>query len=155
MEQELATGLGERQIAEFVEDDEVHPGQVIGQACPAGHYGPQTPEPVDEVDDVVEPASGAATDAASGNGDGQVGLASAGTADQHGVALLGEEGAAGKIAHQRLVDRRALELEVVEVLCQRQLGSVVSWYRIERACFSLTSAVKQVSDNTLRLMLAA
>jgi hypothetical protein len=30
MEQELAAGLGEWQIAEFVEDDEVHAGQVIG-----------------------------------------------------------------------------------------------------------------------------
>ena len=31
MEQELATGLGEGQIAEFIEDDEVHPCQVIGE----------------------------------------------------------------------------------------------------------------------------
>ena len=31
VEQELAAGLGERQIAEFVEDDEVHAGQVIGK----------------------------------------------------------------------------------------------------------------------------
>ena len=30
MEQQLAAGLGERQVAEFVEDDEVHPGQMLG-----------------------------------------------------------------------------------------------------------------------------
>ena len=30
MEQKLATGLSERQVAEFVEDDEVHPGQMLG-----------------------------------------------------------------------------------------------------------------------------
>jgi hypothetical protein len=28
VEQQLATGLGEVQIAEFVEDDKVHPGQM-------------------------------------------------------------------------------------------------------------------------------
>jgi hypothetical protein len=28
----LAAGLGERQVAEFVEDDEVHAGQMIGHA---------------------------------------------------------------------------------------------------------------------------
>ena len=32
VEQELAAGLGERQVAEFVEDDEVHAGQMIGHA---------------------------------------------------------------------------------------------------------------------------
>ena len=30
VEQELAAGLRERQVAEFVEDDEVHPGQMLG-----------------------------------------------------------------------------------------------------------------------------
>ena len=32
VEEELAAGLGERQIAEFVEDDEVHAGELIGDA---------------------------------------------------------------------------------------------------------------------------
>jgi hypothetical protein len=32
---------------------------------------------------------------------------------------LGKEGTAGKIAHQCLVDRCALELEVVEILGER------------------------------------
>ena len=31
MEEELAAGLGEGQIAEFIEDDEVHAGEVIGE----------------------------------------------------------------------------------------------------------------------------
>jgi hypothetical protein len=30
MEQMLATGLGKGQISEFVQDDEVHPGQMLG-----------------------------------------------------------------------------------------------------------------------------
>ena len=51
-----------------------------------------------------------------------MGFSSAGSAHQHGVALLGQECAASKIAHEGFVDRRALELEVVEVLGKRQLG---------------------------------
>jgi hypothetical protein len=31
MEQQLTTGLGKRQIAEFIEDDEVEAGEVIGK----------------------------------------------------------------------------------------------------------------------------
>src|ERR1700704_2386714 len=121
MEQEWPAGLSERQIAKFVEDDEVHAGQVVGEpALAAGaSFGL---EPVDEIDHVVEPAAGTATDAASGDGDGQVGLAGTGPADQHGVALLGDEAAAGEVVDERFVDRRALELEVVEVLGERQLG---------------------------------
>jgi hypothetical protein len=79
-------------------------------------------EPVDEIDHIVEPAAGAGSDAASGDGDRKVDLAGAGPADQHGIALLGDEFAAGKLVDESLVDRRVLELEVVEVLGERQLG---------------------------------
>ena len=101
MEQELPAGLSERQIAEFVENDEVHAGQVIGEPTLPSITGLGL-EPVDEIDHVVEPATGAGADAASGNGDGQMGLAGAGPADQHGVALLGDEAAAGEIVDERL-----------------------------------------------------
>src|SRR4051794_1705090 len=121
MEQQLAAGLGERQVAEFVEDDEVHPGQMLGDTTLPSIAGLDL-QAVDEVDHVVEPAAGARSDAASGDGYGQVGLASAGTADQNGVALLGDEAAAGEIIDQGLVDGCALELEVVEVLGERQFG---------------------------------
>jgi hypothetical protein len=77
MEQELAAGLSERQIAELVENDEVYAGQVIGESSLAAIAGLGF-EPVDEIDDVVEPAAGTNADAASGNRDGEVGLASAG-----------------------------------------------------------------------------
>ena len=97
VEQELAAGLSEGQIAEFVEDDEVHAGQVIGDPTLPSVAGLGL-EPVDEIDHVVEPAAGAGSDAASGDGDGKMGLAGAGSADQHGVALLGNEAAAGEIA---------------------------------------------------------
>src|ERR1700740_1812941 len=79
-------------------------------------------EAVDEVDHVVESAAGAGSDAASGDGNGQVGFAGAGAADQHHVALLGDEAAAGEIVDERLVDRRAVELEVSNILGKRQLG---------------------------------
>jgi hypothetical protein len=77
VEQELATGLGERQIAEFIEDDEVHAGQMIGEASLPAVAGLGL-QPIDEIDDVVEPSAGAGTDAASRNGDGKMGLAGAG-----------------------------------------------------------------------------
>jgi hypothetical protein len=40
-------------------------------------------------------------------------------AASHGVALLGDEATAGEIIHERLIDRRALELEVVAVSATR------------------------------------
>ena len=49
-------------------------------------------------------------------------FAGAGAADHHGVALVGKKAAARQVADQRLVDRRAGEVEPVEILGQRQLG---------------------------------
>src|SRR3954454_23671403 len=79
-------------------------------------------EPVDEIDHVVEPSTDTGSDAASGNGDGKMGLAGSGPADQHSIALLCDEAAASEVVHERLVDRRPFELEVIEVLGERQLG---------------------------------
>ena len=62
VEQQLAAGLGERQITEFVQHDEVLAAHVVSQpALAAGAaFGF---EPVDQVDDVEEPAAGAIADA--------------------------------------------------------------------------------------------
>jgi len=49
-------------------------------------------------------------------------FAGAGAADQHGVALLSDEPAERQVADQALVDRCAGEVELVDVLSQRQLG---------------------------------
>jgi hypothetical protein len=76
----------ERQIAELVEDDEVHASQVIGKPSLPRVAGFGL-EPVDEIDHVVESAAGAGSNATSSDGDGQVGFAGAGSTDQHGVAL--------------------------------------------------------------------
>ena len=152
MEQELAAGLSERQIAEFVENEEVHSGELIGDPTLPSVTGLSL-EPVDEIDHVVEPATGARADAASGDGDSQMGLAGASAADQHGVALLGDEAAASKIVHERLVDRRTLELEVVEVLGERQLGD--GELVLDRARLLLVDlGVEQITDNALGFMLA-
>jgi hypothetical protein len=96
VEQELTTGLSEWQIAEFIEDDEVHTGQLISKSTLPSVTGLGL-EPVDEIDHVVEPTAGTGSDAASGNGDGKMRLAGAGPADQHGIALLCDEAAAGEV----------------------------------------------------------
>ena len=122
MEEKLATGWSERQVAELVEDDEVHAAEIIGDAAlaPGARLGLEL---VDEIDggEKAPPPSGA--DAASRNGHQHcVRLAGAGSADEHGVALLGDEAAAWEVANEGLVDRRVLEGEVVEIL--GELGSL-------------------------------
>ena len=56
MEEQLATGLGEGEIAEFIEHDEVEPGQVIGNLALAAGAGLGV-EPVDQIDDIEEAAA--------------------------------------------------------------------------------------------------
>ena len=116
----LAAGLGERQVAEFVEDDEVEPHEQIGDLALAASPCLGV-EPVDEVDDGVEPATRALANATAGDRHRQMALAGAGTADQDDVTPLGEEAADRKIPDQHLVDRRLAELEVGQLL-GRQLG---------------------------------
>jgi hypothetical protein len=61
--------------------------------------------------------------------------------------------AAGEAAHQGLVDRRALEPEVVDVLGQRQLGD--RHLGLDRARLLLGDLGRdEVADHPLRLVLA-
>ncbi len=53
MEEELAAGLRERQIAEFVEDDEIDAGEPVGDAALAAALDLGL-ELVDQVDDIEE-----------------------------------------------------------------------------------------------------
>src|SRR5690554_4215857 len=152
MEQQLAAGLGEGQVAELVEDDEVEAGEMIGDAALAAGAGLGL-ELVDEIDDVEEATAGAAADAGPCDGDGCVALAGAGSADQHDVALLLDEAAAGEVAHQRLVHGGGIEVEVVDVLGQRQLGD--RHLVLDRPRLLLTDLVlEEVADQPLRLVLA-
>ena len=79
-------------------------------------------------------------------------LAGTRTADQHDVALLGNEATTREVIHERLVDRRAFELEVIEVLGERQLGD--GELVLDRARLLLADlGLEQIADDTLRLML--
>ncbi len=152
MEQQLPADLGERQVAELVEDHEVETGQEVGEASLTSSAALSL-EAVDQVDGVEEAPARSGTDAASRDRDGQVRFAGTGSADQGRVTLLRDEVAAGEIAHQALVDRRSLEGEVVEILGERQLGD--SHLAPDRACLLLGHlGLEQVADEALRFVLA-
>src|SRR6185312_12606069 len=121
MEEQLPAGLGERQITEFIEHHEVEPGEVIGGASLLS-IAVLCLEPIDQIDDVEEAAARSVADESTGNGDGQMRLPGPGAADEDGIALIGDEGAGGEITDQRLVDGGVGEVEVVDILGQRQLG---------------------------------
>ena len=76
----MAAALGEREIAEFVEHNEVHTGQIIGEPALTTGAGFAL-QPVDEVDDSVETATGAAADTSPRNSDSEMAFAGAGSAE--------------------------------------------------------------------------
>jgi len=130
MEPQLPTSLGERQIAEFVENDEVEAGEIIGEA-PLASGSSFGLEPVDQIDGIEEPTARSGADAVTRDRHRQacpraldpgVRLARTGPSDQDDIALLGDQSAAGEVAHQTFVDRRAVELKTSNVLGQRQFG---------------------------------
>src|SRR3546814_16426046 len=79
-------------------------------------------EPVHQIGGVMEANAGTGADATARDSDTQMRLARARSADQHDIALVGEESAGGEIADQRLVDRGAGELEVRDLLGERRIG---------------------------------
>jgi len=100
-------------------------------------------EMVDEVGHIIEAAAGARSDTASGDYDGQLGFA--GVADQHDIALLSNEAAAGKVVNRRPVDGRIYELEGLKVFGERQLGD--SELVLDRTGLLLVDlGVEQVAD---------
>jgi hypothetical protein len=76
MEQQLSTGLAERQIAKFVDEDEVVAQQLLGQPAALAR-GLLLLELVDQIDEVEEPPPGAGAGADHGgrDGDTQMGFA--------------------------------------------------------------------------------
>ncbi|MGY4502591.1 hypothetical protein ACVWYH_006548 [Bradyrhizobium sp. GM24.11] len=73
VEEKLSTGLDEGKITEVVQDDELHPGQMLGEAS-LSSVASLGLEAIDEIDDVVEAAAGTSPDATSGDGNGQMGF---------------------------------------------------------------------------------
>ena len=108
---------------------------------------------VDQVDDVVTAASGALSDAGAGDGDGEMGLSGAGSADEHDVALAFQEAAGGELLVQRLVDGRGGEVEVGQLLGLGSLALFI-WYLIERAFLSAILGLEQRADDLLYRMTA-
>ena len=87
MEQKLAAGLGEGQIAQLVQDQEVEArDQISGSALPfCTGFGIQL---VHRIDAIEEPPATATADAGAGNTDGEVGFAGSGvsvTRDMSGL----------------------------------------------------------------------
>ena len=108
-QQRNATGLSEGKVAELVEHDEVLAGEVIGNAALAA-IAALGLEPVDEIDNIVEPAAGAGADAASRNGDSEMRLAGS---DRSSDILPGIRATGGFIIRfTRDVGRRRLSFGV-------------------------------------------
>ena len=77
MKEQLTAGLSEGQIAEFVENDKVHAREIFGEPpLPAG--AGFALQPIDEIDDGIEAAPGAAADAGPRDSYRQMRLAGAG-----------------------------------------------------------------------------
>jgi hypothetical protein len=74
MEQQLAARARERQTAEFVEDDEIEPGELGGECAGLANAGLLL-EPGDQIDGVEVAATGTGADDAVGYGDGKMSLA--------------------------------------------------------------------------------
>jgi len=106
VEQQLSAGLGERQIAELIEHDEVHAAEIFGHPSLAAGAALGR-KLVEQIDNVEEAATLACADAGASDRDGKVGLAGSGSADQHEVSLMSQEVAAGQVADKALVDRHS------------------------------------------------
>ena len=73
MEEQLAARLGEGQIAQLVQDDQIQPGQVFGHPslAPGSGFGF---EPIDQIDHAIKSSPRAGPNTIAGNGDSQMGL---------------------------------------------------------------------------------
>ena len=72
MKEQVSAGLGEGQITQFVEHDEVEAAEIVGQTSLLTAAAGLALQPVDQIDDGVEPAPGPAADAGAGDGDSEM-----------------------------------------------------------------------------------
>ena len=142
VEEQLPAGLSEGQVAEFVEDDEVASDELVCGAAlaPGTEFGLEV---VDQVDDVVAAAACALSDAGPRDGDGEMGLAGAGAADEHDVALALQEAAAGELLDRGSLTGEAAKSKSASSLAVGSLADAI-WYLIERACLSAISTCSSV-----------
>ena len=111
VDQPLAAGLAERQIAGFVDDDEIEAQEFFAEpAAPSGRLF--LLQLIDRIDGIEEAPPGAGAHDRRGHGDAQMGFARAVfvkslAADEYRVAPGVEEGARGGFAHEACIDGRA------------------------------------------------
>jgi hypothetical protein len=79
-------------------------------------------QPIDQIGDILEAPACAVADESAGNRDGQMALAGARAADQDDIALICNKGSGRQVADKAFIDGRVGEVEVVDVLCERELG---------------------------------
>ena len=97
MEEQLPARLCKWEVAEFVENGEVLTGQVIGNsALPA--VAALGLEPIDQIDDVEEPAACAAADATASDRDGKIADARTGKNGRHALVGLPRQSVFGRLA---------------------------------------------------------
>lgn len=113
----LTVGLRERQIAEFVEHDEIDPHEQIGDLARAA-AAPLDVEPVDEIDDGVEPAARAMANATAGDRHRQVLVPPINTR----LRCWMRKAPVQRSRTSPSFDRRIGKPEVGELRGQRQLG---------------------------------
>ena len=114
VEEQSTTILGERQVAELIEDDHVLVEQPRGEATGFA-FTLLGIELIHEVDDAEEACPLALLDCVPGERGGQVRLAGTGAANEHDVAGGGEVLPGVELADLRLVDHRFAEVERVEI----------------------------------------
>src|SRR5271165_5141248 len=124
VEQQRAAGSAERQVAEFVEDDEIGIGEASGD-LPGFSLVFFLFEGVDEFDGREEPDTFAMMfDRLDADGGGQMRLARSGSADQDGVVSVFQELAAIKLADKSLVDLARGEVKAGEIAIVRKAGGL-------------------------------
>ena len=126
MEEQCSAGGAERQVAEFVEDDEIGMGKprrdLAGFSLKLLLF-----ESVDEFDGGEEPdALAVMFDGLDADRRGEMRLTRAGAADQDDIVSVFQELAAMKLTYERLVDLAAGEVEARKVAIVRK-AAALSW----------------------------
>jgi len=124
VKQQRTAGLAEGQITQFVEDDQIHAQQSLGDP-PGFAVVLFALQQIDQIDRGVEAhALAVPGDAGHGQRSGQVGFTGARPTDQHHVLRGVGKGQTGQFADQTSVCAGGAEVEAGQVAVHRQLGHV-------------------------------